>query len=510
MFDVKTIPATPTWARRLLRFNELKKIDIDPKIVELSKQDLLTRDDYPEASDQELRALQYIKDHGHRALILDDGSFTSRELILQSMKCFVKEGCKLILSNPSQHIVWAQLLQRYFPDESITVVTPHKRNMQWDELHNCNVASTFDGVATGWIVTSYSQILYNDILNRHRPVLTICEEINPGTNPPQRYNDALQGIFCEVESTMFIYNTAPNAGDSADFQTTLKQRFANGSQQNTLLRLIGYLWPIDNAPRVFEIERRNGVSKYLYEHGYGQVNMLKLLTLFGVCIDLLEQTKDDPNMLYLKSNVLVRARGGTDVRSNERGMFAYTKTENTLARSMNMSIQDIYKKYASKEDTGIFEQFKSNMWCNYKAQYVKHLINQMTLNQQKTLVIAENQGLIRGLRLALECEELATSKHYDNCMARYLYPSAEWMNYADGDIPPIYNQLCVSVHDLSNTDLVETTQVIILAEIPQQLDVYQGIVETCQEYDIKLIHPIIADSFEDYLLQHHREQLEKE
>jgi hypothetical protein len=508
MYDVKKVPATPSWARKLLRFSQLKHLELPPELIDIANRDTIDREKHKLPSSQ-INALQFLVDHRHRAIMLDDGNYHSRNIILESLMYLNKSGPKIVLAHTNQHRVWANTINRFFPEEKIYIVGAHRNSSKLGNIPNTTVVTgSFEG-NPDWIVSTYNQIFYDDILAKVRPVFLVCEELNAQSKPSQRFDDALAGLFSEIQSTIFIYNISQvNPYFNVDFATLIQNRFA-GYSQHMLLRLVGYLWTTDNASRIFDMERNGSISTYLTDHGYKNIDMLKLLPLFGVSVDLL-QTNTDKNLLYMTNNKLVQLRA-THLRDQEKGIASYIALEKRLAKSFGTTPEIFYEKNINQNKDSnniLFESFKNNSWCNFKAEFIMQLVDQMALGQHKILFLAETEGMIRSIRLVSGCEELATSRNYENCIARYIYPSIEWKKYCSETVSPQHNSMCVSVHDLANTDILNGTQIIILADIPYQTDIYREIVRICREYDIKLIHPIITSSFEDYLLKKHKQQLE--
>lgn len=496
MYDTKTVPATPAWARRLRRASEINGMQLSPQVLSLAEQSTVQQDqlrDFPQALDvQSMSALQYVVDWNYRSILLDTDYVRCRRVALAAM---MLRGCDkiTILSRPNHYSVWARAIREVWPEDSICVYgNPryHKDDSGYPE--GVSFADRSDA-SSRWQITSYGAFIYNDSLGRGFPDQLIVDELDGDDSYNYRWSNAIAAMYTEVPQILTLFNLRsyqPN--DSVDLLGYLQ---TPGSPLNSYLVTLINECLIPNNSSVVGLYSPSAspTGKDAWDTYTGRTDFIHMLPLLGVCVDLINHGSSNTLSFYDLdfANPKLPSTGG-------RKQIA---AEDSIKLSTGLTMEQLVR--TALDDAPLarerLSELKTPSWCSAKSHAVSGVVKQLNSRNNRLLVLAEHPTVFRNLMIQTRCDTLSDTPLLNTTRARFVHPHEEWRSYGIDEIPPPVNVLVLRNLDLVDVPVLNVTTHLVLAEWPHDPQVMQGIRELCELMGIRLVHVSLLNTFEQTL-----------
>lgn len=509
MFDVKKFKATPGMARRLVAFSELNGMQLSDDVRALAQQDLISLDQLNGSNlnldDTDLKALQHVTDWNNRAMILDSGDYRARRVALASAWIRPKSQT-LILAKPQHYAEWVTLIKESWPQASISVFGNPRYQVKGTVYPDGVEFSTSPDHTADFLVTSYGSVIWNGLLSKTIPALTIVEELDSNGSAHYTWQNAIEGLFIELPAVIFIQNinnlpSSPGSSVLASLQTH------GGVASSFVFNLVSnYLWCGNKTPNAFGSSSQNGLSTYLSARGYSGVDNFKIFPIFGISTHLILDSKAATRPLDFYDQTI------KDLRSNSRkdsGLVRLIHRERDLEARAGQSIKNIVQDAFNGDDAAraLIGQIKTQQWATLKAQAIKRVLDQVSTRITRTLVVAQNSDLIRALHLQLctyngdmrriHANDLTSSPNREKLIRRYIHPTPGGST-DEMEASQTVSVLIVKPTDLDNADLLLHTNFVMLAEYPADKFTYQVIKEDyVDRCGARLIQCTLRGTFEE-------------
>lgn len=498
MFDVKKLPKTPGTARRLLAFSQLNGMIFDEGIVDLAGQELISTKDlvhtpYP-LTGSSVHALQHVMDWNGRAMLLESGHDRSREVALASV--WQRGGPTLIMAQPKFYAQWAHLIRQGWPDAKISIFgNPRytEKGLEYPDGVEFTEKPDWDAE---FFITSYGGLIWNDFCSNKQVNQTIVEELDNMSAINYRWSDAVQGMFHELPSPLFIQNIHNLPSDSGRDNLASIQ-ISTSKAINFLSGIVcDYLWAGIQSARPLMANSSTQMEEYLSARGYQRMNLLNVLSLFGVSSHLLDEQGNTQALTFM-DETLVKLKGVKNYKSS--GLYRMVEREQDIKTQTGQSIARVVRAALDGDQPSLtlVGGLMTNQWANLKANHLKVIHTNIANKMTKSVIIAENSDLRRNLRLhfGVQIEELSTDPSTN--LARFLH-TGQQVYYAGG-LRPLAN-IVVTLEELASApELLSTANFLFLPQIPLNAELYQDIRELANIQGTRVVHSILQSSFEEEL-----------
>ena len=507
MHDIKTLKATPGLARRLLMFSQMNHMLFDEKLVGLAMQGLIEPKDLEglpfTIDNSQLGSLQFVQDWDGRAMVLCGTAARGREVAIAN--AWLKGGKTMVLAHPKFYGQWAQLIRDAFPDASISVFgNPryHEKNVTFPSGIEFSEKPDF---SADFFVTSYSGVIWHNLLNQVALDQTIVEELDNVGAINYKWDTAVKGIFHEIPAPLFIQdiNNLPNdkgRDNIASLQATGSKamEFIGSTVTNLLWAGITHMGILSNGTKLNEAET------YLVGRGYTGVDNLKMLSLFGVSNHLLDDVQGHKKPIVFFDNTLNDALGDR-LRNQNSGLMQTYERERSLERTTGRPIADVVEDalQGDRPSETLIGALQTPQWANLKARHLHSTHGNLANRMSRCLFLTEHRDLKRALLLnfGFQLEDLSQSKDRVLSMARFLNPhitvpltAEQWRG-----MRPLSN-LIVTIDDLiQEPNLLQVSNFLFLAEAPMSQDYLDAVRAAAAASGTRIVRSVIRSTFEEHI-----------
>lgn len=501
MFNVTKLPKTPGVARRLLAFSQLSGMSFDEGIVDLAGQDLISLSDlsaspYPLDSTS-IHALQHVMDWNGRAILLESGQDQSRRVALASV--WLRQGTTLIMAQPKFYAQWAHLIREGWPDAKISVFGNPRYIEKGLEYPDGVEFSERPDWNADFFITSYGGLIWQDFCSNKTVDQTIVEELDNQAAINYRWSDAVQGVFHELPSPLFIQNIH-NLPSDAGRDNLASIQISGSKALNYMSTLVcDYLWAGIPTARPFMGYNLRDIEDYLSARGYKQADLLRILSLFGVSSHLLDEKGNTQPLTFTDATVM-------NIKSSKNqktsGIYRMVEREQEIKGQTGQSISRVVRAALEGDQPSqtLIGSLMTNQWANLKANHLKVIYSNIASKMTKNVILAEHPDLRRNIRLhfGAQAEELSSNPQVN--LARFLHGSSISNGfYLAGGSRPVAN-LVVTLDELLNTpELLSYSNFLFLAQMPMNKDLYQDLRDLANVNGTRVVHSVLLSTFEEEL-----------
>lgn len=494
MYDVKTLPASPETARKLLLFSKLNGMLISDELKALASQGLLTPQEFLNSpitpSETQIKAIQYIKDWNYRTSLLYNGVEGKNTALLAAR--LNEQYPIVILTRTEKFSEWCSFASKVFPDKKINVHSFTKTKEVLPD--NCHPSLTFQEDAEIFI-TNMASLMKGEMMDELQPKLIISDEFENGKSFGYSNSSYISGLLGEIDKVIMLQHTAFLAQDKMDTNTLLNFAFMNRNNhhlanvvQNVIIPGNNLLLSIDFGEDI--------VEKY-----YDRFDNANLLQLFGVCTHLVcdqERTSPVVNLRFYNDSIekIKGIREGSKVKSSLRLHLQKEQETERLARKPMAEIMENFVD-GGANDYALNELYTSE-WCELKYKEIGRMfLNNYSNSSKRILFHATNPTLINTFTsIASSIIHYETAKSRNDALQKYCR--------VDKDVDEYYGQaprfMIMGVNSMTNEDILRRTNYMIMAQYPSRLDDFARIIEVCAKYHITLVDVVLQGSFEEYLV----------
>ena len=508
MHDVKTFPASPGLARRLIQFSILNHMAFDSKLVELAMEGLVTSAELEgfahKLDSAQLSSLQFARDWEGRALLLCSKPDRARSVALAN--AWLNGGKTLILSQPRFYAQWATMIREIWPEASISVFG-NPRYQEKDQALPAGVKFTDKpDTSADFLVSSYGGVIWNNIIGTLDISQTIVEELNHPGAVNYKWESALKGIFHEIPKPLFIQNINSLPSDAG--RDNLSSLQATNSKAVLFLGnlITNYMWAgTSHMGALTNGIRLNEIEDYLVGRGYTGVDHLRLLSLFGVSSHLLDDAEGHKSPIVFYDNTLKDLLGDKQRRSSS-GLFNLYKQERAVEDQTGVKLSDTVQSAleGDRPSMTLIGALKTPQWANLKAKHLTSIHRNLATRMSRCLMLTDNQYIKQPLLLqfGLQMEDLSRSRDRNFTVARFLYPNCEGMTIKPEQwsmMRPLSN-LLVTLDDLIEfPNLLQNANFLFLCEQTIDPEYAQAIKLAAQASGTRLVNSVIRETFEELI-----------
>jgi hypothetical protein len=242
------LPATPGMARRLLRYNDVRRVVFDEQLVELAMRDILTLDQIPSwlvVNDTELELLQFVQDWDHRAMIITTQTPRARLLALAGTQ-INSRGQTIIMSNLNNFTNWVEAIQAMDTNQTISVFGNPRYTLKKPLPMGLEYTDRPD-LSADFLISNFSGLLHNDVVGKIQAGQSIVEEVAEPCSVAGRFHEAVGSLKLEIPRPVTLLDIKHFYNWSGQTRITPKGLLANQSTSftNQLGELITWVWPHD-------------------------------------------------------------------------------------------------------------------------------------------------------------------------------------------------------------------------------------------------------------------------
>lgn len=499
MFDVKRLPRSPEFARRLINFCEISNLVFDEELVNLALNGLIHRDqfkNYPYAlDDDQISALQYVNDWQGRSLLLGEDNQRLRTTALASV--FGKDGGLLILSQPQYYHEWILLVQKVFPKSKISVFG-NQRYLKPD--HKAQFPKGIEFTAdpdyeSEIFITSYGGVIWNNFLSDASFTHTIIEELSNLENLHHKWETSVAGMVRELPNPIYLQNILDLPTETTMNQLAGCQIPMSKTNRHISILLQNYVRA--GVPHILNsfMNDTRIVPEYLKIRGYKNFDFLKLYSLFGVSSHLIDSSS--PIIFYDES--IKDLKNSKISKQKNSGLNRLVEKQSDMLQTSQRTLSDTVRIALDGDDVmaTLVGQLMDNQWATLKASHIKTFSRRLSGQMAKCLYLTSNMDLIRGLKI-----HSGTSQGFA-ILSEYEEPQKikdRFLERTGWELIPL-NHLVINKTELLDSDLFTKTNFIILGDIPLNRKEFIDLQELAKKYDIKLIIPITLSTWEEEIYQ---------
>lgn len=497
MYDLKQLPRTPAWARRLKEVSTVTALEMSADLLALAGEDLVDHAELDAAGIHldplSLAATQYAVDWQGRCIIMDTNAIDSQKVALATMWCAPQQST-VILTQPKDYARWARAIRSLWPDHSISVYGNSRYSKQDDGVGYPEGVTYGDNpdVHARWQITSYGSFVYHDVMSRQIPDQLIVDELTDKRSVNYRWMEALVGLFLETPRVLMLQNVNAFATDSTDSLTSILTPNSDGHSH--------LMWLMHNAvmPGNRTVEWLSGMEsgntiQHLHTHGYPKVDLLQMISLMGVSTHLM--AVDPHQSLRFHDNGVSKAIASGYANASMR---KYVDLANGVCTRAGASLDELAARLLDDPASvdSYFNELKNSTWANLKSALLAKVHGQLTSRKVNIAILAENENLLRALRMRVNEELFGDKQNTDLTTARYLHPRDNWRHYWSGEIPPPINTLIFrNVGDLS-VDILAATDYLVLAEWPHDAQMMNMLIDLAHASQTRIVHTTLNGTFE--------------
>lgn len=500
MFDTHDISATPAWARRLLEIRKFTSIELPQEIVDLAEQGRITTNPLQQfdvqLDDIAMHSLQYVLDWNCRAMVIGIDDLMHRKVAAAAIR--VREPSSIVLfTNPNNYGAWARLIRAIWPTDSISVYgnTRYAGTHGADEFPEGVVYEDRPNISARWQITSYGSFIYHDVLARKIPDMLVVDELTDRRSVNYRWSEALASVFMEVPQLLLLQNANRMASSDSDTLTALQTPGSDAYMHLMWLLGRGIAVGSQAAAWLGESQHCTAVMQHLTNAGYQGANPLALTALLGTSLHLMNTDPLRP-LRFHDTTVSSAVANGLSNATVRRYLEHVTAVH---ARASASSADELVSRLDTQGPAtrDYLAELKNATWASLKASHVQKVHSQLSTRHNRTLILANSQALVRGIRMRLQAEmpQLANG---DQSVARYLHPLPDWQLYASEIPPPIRTVLYTDLSEV-NEHVLRGTDYLILAEWPDDREMHDLTVDLARTFNIKLVYTTLSGTFEHAL-----------
>lgn len=504
MFNTTTLPATPGLARRFLNIIQSSGIAFNAELAELAQRDLVDPSDLattPWKMDAAMmEALQHVMDWQGRAVLLESGNDRARSIALAS--AYLRGGKTLIMAQPQTYAYWANAVREGWPDAEICVFG-NPRYAQKDAEYPKGVEfSDRPNTDADFMITSYGGVIWHDLVGNLDVNQTIVEELDHAGSINYKWNDALNGMFHEIPSPLFIQNIHNLPSDQG--RNNLASLQINGSKALQFLGQVvhHFMWAGSAVTRPLVAGTIRDVEEYLGFHGYKNMDILRLLSFYGVSSHLIGDQQGSKSDLTFTDNTVHSLKSQRQQR-RDSGLLRLIDQEAALERQQGQTMEELVR-HALDGDTvtqTLVGALKTHQWANLKAQHLKLIHTNLATKNTRSLFLVDNVDLKRNLKLHFSpvIDEFTAGSAL-LMTNRFLHPHAmlPGLNWTQMHNIKTLPNLIVTIDDLiGNPVLLDHANLLFMPEWPLDRDTYQAIRAAAEASGTRMVLSVLNGTFEE-------------
>ena len=509
MFDVKTVLATPGTARRLLEFANVGNISFDEKLVELAMQGLLSKEDlaaFPcDLPDEALPTLQHISDWQGRAILLCGDNEPARKVALAN--AWLKSATKqLILAQPKFYPDWCNLILEIWPEAKISVFgnMRYQNNLKYPDGIKFTESADFEA---DFFITSYTGVLWNDLLGRVTVDQTIVEELDCPSAFANRWEHSVTAIFKEIPHPIFIQNINSLPVDPGkDIFTCLQM--PNSKASNFLAnKLIRIVWGFAPVSKLGSIHYHKEAENYLALRNYHGLDFAKILEMLGVSSHMLKNVTASSEPMVFRDSKMLNVKSGKNKTS---GLYRIYERELELEDATGRKLSDVVRGAVMGDPhlQTLVGALRTSQIATMKAVGVKASYTNIASKMTRSLFLVEDSPFMKralGLQFGQTLEDLSKSPHTKITTEGFFWPhdvdgvGMSWQDYQS--IKPI-NNLIVSIDELiAEPRFLLHANFLFVPEIPLDREDFHTILDAANSQGTRVILNIIESSFDEEIFK---------
>jgi hypothetical protein len=503
MYDVKKFAATPGLARRLLSFSQMQNLNFDEKLVDLAFQDLLDPQDFKDFAFQlsglQISCLQFIRDWNGRGMILCDGPDQSRHVALAN--AWLSGGRTVVMSQPKLYHIWAQLIRTAFPEATISVFG-NPRYLEKSQVFPDGVEfSESPDLSADFFVTSYSGLIWHDLINQVDIDQTIVEELSHPGAVNHKWSSSVAGLFYEIPSPLFIQDINDLPHDAGRDNLASLQTNYSKALQFIGDNITSYMWPgishLNTFANGYDLKE---CEAYLSSIGYAGLDRLKILSLFGVSSHLLEIENNKRNLITFY-DATIKSLAQSQSKS---GLSRLISRERDIEEATGLKLSEVVRRALNGDGPSmtLIGDLMTPQWASLKVQHLKNIHTQLANRLTKCLFLTNSQDIKRSLLLSMgnRLEILDSSDNRDIAISRYLdpiiYRSVAGASWEKMRIP--LGNLVVTIDDLiEEPDLLKVSNFLFMVDPPTSQVYWDSVKEAAAATGTRIVNGVILNTFEE-------------
>lgn len=491
MYERTSFPATPKWARHLLRLANASKTPIDASLRDLARQlsyDVSVLPKHLRLSRKEHDAIQYMLDWNGRAVLLDMAGISfARHIMTLTAQLLDSKSIWILCHTPTDVLEWRQVLLDLFPDDAIYADVDKRIK---------NTTGNTDDTERRWLITTHHYVNDLDMVGNFKIDHVVFEKTLKDISYDS--NDAILGLFQEMRKVSVLLQATDFWTDLSHYRS-IQTTTILGSLISNYLRTNRHMAQV---PSHFSTSQ--DVALYFRTRGR-KYSPVSLFEASGACFDLILDKESTNFKNIFSSSMLVSAGAHSNRRSEVIRKYAdeeaklIERTGRTISETVDEALRG--NKVAQVDLDGL----KSPDWGKLKANAFYNLINAANSVEEKTIVVASH-GMIRRYMSttlnAVSLDDNLSPEVMNRKCANFVYPNPQYETF-DG-IPAYYEcriQNTVMTDNLVSLDprVIEAADTVVVTEFQYDPIWIEELIELSRAFGFKLVFGTMRGTFEEIL-----------
>ena len=491
MYERTSYPATPKWARHMLRLSNASKIPVDASVRDLARQTDYDMPSLPASirlGRKECDAIQYLLDYNGRAVLVDNKGISYAQYVSAIAATILDSKTIWIVCNGHSEIAgWRSTIKSVAPNDPILArVGP-------EEFSNATANPIKEGERK-WLITSYKALLDSSIISEYKVDHLIFDKDD--RDLPYDSTDALSGACLEIKRTTMVFQATDFWVNPNDY----KSQSVMGLLSTLLSDYMRLSSTMSKIPLMFGTSQN--VAMYFRKRAR-RYEPLRVFEASGVCFDLVTDKTSTFFTNVFSNNMLVTT--GAHSKRRSEVINNYMLQEDKLCTRLGKDADGVVEAALAGDATARagLDTLKTQEWAKQKASLFYNSIREVNTTNEKMIVVAKNPHIRKYIATSLNIVDIDEGDDATIAMksANFVYPHA---GYKEFEVPKTYAcriSNLVMTEDVSALDplVLENANYVVFTEFDYDASMISDYIALSQVFDFKIIFGTMRGTFEEAL-----------